>query len=71
MARTFVPDYRKRKLSPITKGALRDHVQEQLERSQGDSDKGDTVEDVCFYDGQVSALTWVLEFLTIKPKDED
>lgn len=71
MARTFVPDYTKRKLSPISKGTLRGHMQQQLQISQGDSDKGDTIENVCFYDGQVSILTWALELLTIKPKDKD
>lgn len=64
MARTDVTDYTKRKLKKVTLGKLRALLQEWLYVTQGDSDKAGDIEDACFYEGQLSIIEAVLDFIT-------
>lgn len=78
MATTVVTDYTAREVRTYDDGSLAfdgvefvAHLQDVLERAQGDSDKAGEVEAVCYYDGIVDALTGVLETLTIEPDDDE
>lgn len=47
--------------------AFVEQVHESLCEAQGDEDKADTIDDSCYYEGNVNALQWVLDQLTVPP----
>lgn len=64
MATTHVPPLRPLKPNNDLQ-AFVEQVHESLSCAQGDEDKADTIDDAAFYEGNVNALQWVLDQLTV------
>lgn len=69
MATTILPSY-DGPLKDVDLEEMRKALVGQLVSSQGDSDKAGETDAVCWYDGQVNILTWVLGMLVDSSPEE-